>query len=190
VLCRLHYGHYFCRSNHLLLICFFVQLYASCQLYLLSFITVQVLWVNPELGTILLTLSLFCRSKNNSSKESQVGVMRGSLCERDISPACAALQPRVWTSEYSSIWQTWIEAWIAYLKFRVSLLNSIMFFIRLCIMDRWSLPWRSMLSLEFVLLATVYDAFISELWAVALTIWPQVLPNRNWEMDFPFSDLE
>ena len=28
---------------------FFVQLYASCQLYLLSFLTVQVLWINPEL---------------------------------------------------------------------------------------------------------------------------------------------
>ena len=47
VLCRLHYGHYSCPSNHLL--SFFVQLYASCQLYLLSFLTVQVLCINPEL---------------------------------------------------------------------------------------------------------------------------------------------
>ena len=47
VLCRLHYGHYSCPSNHLL--SFFVQLYAYYQLYLLSFLAVQVLWINPEL---------------------------------------------------------------------------------------------------------------------------------------------
>jgi len=34
-------------------------------------------------------------SKNNSSKESQVGVMWSSLCERVIILACAALQPRM-----------------------------------------------------------------------------------------------
>jgi len=49
----------------------------------------------PRTRTILLTLCLFCRSKNNSSKESQVGVMWSSLCERVIILACAALQPRM-----------------------------------------------------------------------------------------------
>jgi len=34
-------------------------------------------------------------SKNNSSKESQVGVMWRDLCERVISHACAAFQPRM-----------------------------------------------------------------------------------------------
>jgi K+-transporting ATPase A subunit len=35
------------------------------------------------------------RSKNNSSKESQVGIMQSSLYERNISSACEALQPGV-----------------------------------------------------------------------------------------------
>ncbi|KAL6627615.1 hypothetical protein ACP70R_031341 [Stipagrostis hirtigluma subsp. patula] len=42
-------------------------------------------------------------TKNHSPKEPQVGVMRSNLCELDISRACAALQPRVRTTEYSSL---------------------------------------------------------------------------------------
>ena len=127
----------------------------------------------PRTRTILLTLCLFCRSKNNSSKESQVGVMWSSLCERVIILACAALQPRMWTSEYSSIWQTWIEAWIASLfEFRVSLLSllpkkKLVYSVVSCFLsvhpgqflEDTSAWWKDgayhILSLEFVLLATI-----------------------------------
>ena len=161
VLCRLHYGHYSCPSNHLLF--FFCTIIRILSAVLVEFPRCASPLDQPRTRTILLTLCIFCRSENNSSKESQVGVMWSSLCERVNSLACAALQPRMWTSEYSSIWQTWIEAWIASLfEFRVSRLSSIMFFLSVHpgqFLEDTSAWWRDgvchILSLEFVLLATI-----------------------------------
>lgn len=64
------------------------------------------------------------RSENNSPKEPQVGVMRSDLNELSISPACAVLQPRVRTSEYSCLRQTWTQDWIASTRFRPMALST------------------------------------------------------------------
>ena len=57
-------------------------------------------------------------SKDNGSKESQVGILWSDGHERDGSHACAALQPGVWTTEHSSFRQTWIQACIVSWKSR------------------------------------------------------------------------
>ena len=78
VLCRLHYGQ-----------CSYPSCYLLTAFCLTPAVVLFLLGVRTH--TTLLRLCLFCRSKNNCSKESQVGVMRSSLDERDISLACAAL---------------------------------------------------------------------------------------------------
>lgn len=58
-------------------------------------------------------------SKDNGSKESQVGIMRSNLYKLDISLARAALQSGMWTAEHSSLRQTWIQACIVSWKLRI-----------------------------------------------------------------------
>jgi hypothetical protein len=107
VLCRLHYGHNSYPSNSLLFSIFVLPFYEPYQLltdkaHLLGVLSSSTLSKSEVRPFCCLIPCLSCRSKNNSSKEPQVGVMRSNLNELNIIPARAALQPGVRTAEYSS----------------------------------------------------------------------------------------